>query len=180
MERLVKITCTENISPEYRDTPIEMFLKYHNLNLEFETYAKAQLLIGMCMDNRKHLHIPENFAYIIRSGGANLRHSEFNVSYAVAVGEIQHIALIGHDHCGMVNLSARKDLFINGLVEKAGWDEKYAEDHFSNFAPLFEIGNEIDFVISEAKRLRQRYPNIMVAPMYYKVDTNHIYLISEE
>ena len=40
----------------------------------------------MCMDNRKHLHIPDNFAFIIRSGGANLRYSEFKVSYAIAVG----------------------------------------------------------------------------------------------
>ena len=46
------------------------------------------LLVGMCMDNRRHVYIPDNFAFIIRSGGANLRCSEFKVSYAIAVGQV--------------------------------------------------------------------------------------------
>jgi len=66
----------------------------------------------MCMDNRKHLHMPDNFAFIIRTGGANLRYSEFKVSYAIAVGGVRHIALIGHSKCGMVNLAARKEAFV--------------------------------------------------------------------
>jgi len=105
MNQLVDIKKREDIFPEYRHTPIGLLLEYHNLNRPFDTYAQAQLLIGMCMDNRKHLHIPDNFSYIIRSGGANLRYSEFKVSYAIAVGEVQHIALIGHNNCGMVNLN---------------------------------------------------------------------------
>lgn len=133
----------------------------------------------MCMDNRKHLHIPENFAYIIRTGGGNLRHSEFKVSYAVAVGNIKAIVLIGHDNCGMVNLFSKKEKFINGLVEAAGWNREWAEEHFTQFAPLFEIGNEIDFVLSEAKRLRQRYPKIPVTPLFYKLENNLLYLINE-
>jgi carbonic anhydrase len=76
------------------------------------------------MDNRKHLHIPDNFAYIIRSGGANLRYSEFKVSYAISAGGIKHIALIGHNNCGMVNLNSRKDQFVYGLEQNAGWTKK--------------------------------------------------------
>ena len=34
-----------------------------------------------------------------------------------------------------------------------------------HFAPMFEIGNEVDFVMSEVKRLRLRYPGVLVAPM---------------
>ena len=132
------------------------------------------------MDHRKHLHIPDNFAYIIRSGGANLRYSEFKVSYAIAVGGVGAIALIGHNNCGMVNLAARKDVFINNLVENAGWSEEHAEEHFVSFAPLFEIGNEIDFVLSEAVRLRNRYPKVLVAPMLYLVEDNRLYLLNEE
>ncbi len=138
------------------------------------------MLIGMCMDNRKHLHIPDNFAFIIRTGGANLRYSEFKVSYAIAVGNVQHIVLIGHNNCGMVNLISRKDEFINGLVDKAGLDREWAEEHFLHFAPMFEIGNEIDFVTSEAKRLRLRYPKVTVAPMIYKVEDNLLYLVNEK
>jgi len=179
MKRLVEITKTDDIFPEYRQTPIGLLLQYHNLKRPFEIYTQAQLLIGMCMDNRKHLHIPGNFSFIIRSGGANLRYSEFKVSYAIAVGGIHHIALIGHNNCGMVNLNARKEQFINGLVYNAGWDKDLAEEHFNHFAPIFEIGNEIDFVISEANRLRLRYPKITVAPMFYKVENNLLYFIEE-
>lgn len=180
MNRLIPITNREDISPEYRDTPIGLLLEYHNLITEYETYAQAQLLIGMCMDNRKHLHIPDNFAFIIRAGGANLRYSEFKVSYAIAVGGVKSIALIGHNQCGMVNLVARKDIFIKGLVENAGWEPELAEQHFMNFAPMFEIGNEVDFVLSEAKRLRSRYPKIRVAPLMYKVEDNLLYQVRED
>jgi carbonic anhydrase len=178
MKRLVTISNKEDIFPEYRNTPIGLFLEYHNLKKTFDSYTKAELLIGMCMDNRKHLHIPDNFAFIIRAGGANLRYSEFKVSYAIAVGGVSAIALIGHTNCGMVNLMARKEIFINGLVENAGWEREWAEQHFMHFAPMFEIGNEIDFVLSESKRLRLRYPKILVAPMIYKIEDNLLYLIT--
>lgn len=179
MHRLVPVTMKDEIFPDYRDTPVELLLTYHNLGREYETYTQAQLLVGMCMDNRKHLHIPDNFAYIIRAGGANLRYSEFKVSYAIAVGGVTCIALIGHNQCGMVNLMARRDAFIQGLVENAGWEKEQAEQHFMNFAPMFEIGNEIDFVLSEARRLRARYPRILVAPLLYKVEDNLLYQVKE-
>jgi len=54
-----------------------------------------------------------------------------------------------------------------------------AERHFMHHVPMFEIGNEIDFVLSEVKRLRQRYQNIQVAPIFYQVDDNLLYLIRE-
>lgn len=179
MNRLMSVTTPDDIFPEYRRTPIGLLLEYHNLNRALDSYWTAQLLVGMCMDNRKHLRIPDNFAYIIRSGGANLRYSEFKVSYAIAVGGVQSIALIGHNQCGMVNLMARREAFIQGLVDNAGWDKEWAEEHFMHFAPMFEIGNEVDFVLSEAKRLRLRYPKIQVAPLLYRVEDNRLYLIRE-
>lgn len=179
MKRLISITTGNDIFPEYLNTPIGLLLEYHNLNRTYDNYDNAQLLIGMCMDNRKHLHIPDNFAYIIRAGGANLRYSEFKVSYAIAVGQVRHIALIGHNNCGMVNLFARKDMFIQGLVDSAGWDKQWAEEHFMHFAPMFEIGNEVDFILSEAKRMRLRYPKITIAPLFYRIEDNLLYLIRE-
>lgn len=179
MNRLLTITSKEQILPQYRDTPIGHLLEYHNLNREYKSYANAELLIGMCMDNRKHLHIPDNFAFIIRTGGANLRYSEFKVSYAISVGGVRCIALIGHTQCGMVNLIARKEQFVQGLVKAAGWEEQSAEEHFFHFAPMFEIGNEVDFILSEVKRLRLRYPKILVAPLMYRVEDNRLYLIQE-
>lgn len=180
MNRLVNVASRDDIFPQYRSSPIALLLEYHNLNRPLETYTQAQLLIGMCMDNRKHLQIPDNFAYIIRAGGANLRYSEFKVSYAIAIGGVKYIALIGHNQCGMVNLTARKEAFIQGLVQNAGWEDAWAEDHFMHFSPMFEIGNEIDFILSEAKRLRLRYPKIQIAPMLYRVEDNRLYLIRED
>lgn len=179
MYRLAEVSAAEDIIPAYRQTPVGQLLEYHNLDRPFDRYERAQILIGMCMDNRKHLHIPDNFAYIIRSGGANLRFSEFKVSYAIGVGQVRCIALIGHNNCAMVNLASRKDQFIKGLVENAGWTEGQAEEHFMSYAPLFEIGNEVDFVISESKRLSAKYPKLLIAPMMYKVEDNRLYLIRE-
>lgn len=179
MDRLLTIGSRNDIPPQFRDTPIGLLLEYHNLDRPCETYTNAQLLIGMCMDNRKHLHIPDNFAFIIRSGGANLRYSEFKVSYAIAVGNAQAIALVGHSQCGMVNLVSRKEQFIRGLADNAGWHREAAEEHFHHFAPMFEIGNEIDFILSEVTRLRLRYPKIPVAPLFYRVEDNRLYVIQE-
>jgi carbonic anhydrase len=179
MNRLLPISSESDIPEQYRDTAIGLLLEYHNLDRPYQSYTNAQVLVGMCMDNRKHLHMPDNFAFIIRSGGANLRYSEFKVSYAIAVGGIRSLALIGHNQCGMVNLIARKEQFVNGLVDCAGWPKQQAEEHFLHFAPMFEIGNEVDFTLSEVKRLRLRYPNIIVAPMLYRVEDGRLYLIQE-
>ena len=179
MHRLIAINKTKDIPSSYRRNAIGRLLEYHNLGRPFEKYSQAQLLIGMCMDNRKHLHIPDNFAFILRAGGANLRYSEFKVSYAIAVGGVSSIALIGHNCCGMVNLESRKELFIRGLVKRGGWKKKDAEEHFMNFAMMFEIGSETDFIFSEVKRLRLRYPKVTIAPMLYKVEDNRLYLLKE-
>ncbi len=179
MDRLIKIETASDIPAEYKDTPIGNLLEYHNLKKPFGSYTSAQLLIGMCMDNRKHLNVPDNFAFVIRAGGANLRYSEFKVSFAIAVGGAQQIALIGHNHCGMVNLASKRSTFVDGMVERAGWTKEQAEEQFMNFAPMFEIGNEIDFILSETVRLRKKYPKIKIAPMMYLVEDNRLYLIRE-
>jgi carbonic anhydrase len=179
-DRLIIVSKDEEIPGELRDTPAGQLLEYHNLKKPFAEYRKAELLIGMCMDNRKHLRIPDNFAFIIRTGGANLRYSEFKVSYAVGVGGVKHIALLGHNNCGMVNLVERKEQFIDGLVHNAGWEREKAVEHFNHYAPLFEIENEIDFVLSESIRLRKRYPGVKITPFLYRVEDNLIYPVSED
>ena len=179
MDSLIAVKRVEDIPAEYRNTPISLLLEYHNLDLKFDNYSKAQLLIGMCMDNRKHLHMPDNFAYIIRTGGANMRYSEFRVSYAIAVGGVKAVALIGHNNCGMVNLMSKRTQFIQGLVENAGWTPDEAEEHFYHYEPIHEIGNEVNFISSEVKRLRLRYPKVQMAPLMYNVEDNLLYLVPE-
>jgi carbonic anhydrase len=177
--QLLKITAQEQIPKEYIGTPIEELLRYQNLSADFKEYNSAKLLVGMCMDNRKQLRIPENFAYIIRTGGANLRYCEFKVSYAVAIGEVTHIALIAHDNCGMVNLVSKREQFIKGLTQNAGWEKSRAEEHFMNYAPIFEIDNELEFVVKESKRLAEKYPLIKVVPLFYSIADNQLSIISD-
>ncbi|MFH1412287.1 MAG: carbonic anhydrase [Candidatus Omnitrophota bacterium] len=179
MKRLIPIRSKKDIPQEHKDTPIGRLFEYHNFERPREVYSEAQLLVGMCMDNRKHLHIPDNFSYIIRTGGANMRYSEFKLSYAIGVGGVRHVALIGHDGCGMVDLVSRKEQCIQGLIEGAGWERKAAEEHFDHFAPIFEIGDELDFVLNEAERLRSRYPKITIVPLMYLVDDGLLYMIKE-
>ena len=177
-DKLFRISCSGDIFPEYINTPIEKLIRYHNFGQKYDEFENAEILVGMCMDNRKYLKIPDNFAFILRTGGGNLRSSEFKVSYAVAIGKIRYIALIAHNHCGMVGLAAKKDKFIKGLTE-IGWDETAAADHFNSFAPMFEIGNEIDFVIGEAKRLSSKYDGVTVVPLYYNLDDNRLWHIED-
>ncbi|KZL89913.1 carbonic anhydrase [Clostridium magnum] len=180
MNDLIKISNENELFSKYRNTPIEQLFKYHNFGCTFEKSSKAELLVGMCMDNRNQLRIPNNFAYILRTGGGNLRSIEFKISYAIGIGGVQCIALIGHNHCGMSNLISKKQRFIEGMVKNAGWMEKQAEDHFMRFAPIFEIENEIEFLLCETKRLREKYPKVMIAPLFYKIEDNFLYLLEAD
>ena len=64
-------------------------------------------------------------------------------------------------------------------MEGAGWNREKAENHFLNLVPMFEIGNEVDFVLSEVGRLRAEYPKITIAPLIYSIETNHLCFIKE-
>lgn len=179
MDRLLPIDTIRDIPAKYEGTPIGRLLEYHNLDRAYDTYEQAQLLVAMCMDYRKGLFMPEYFAYVIRTGGATLQFSDFHVSYAVAVGGIKHIAIIGHNNCGMAHVTSRRDEVIEGLVANGGWDRLHATKHFDEFATMFEIGNEVDFVLSEVGRLRQGYPKVTVCPMLYRIEDGRLYLIQE-
>lgn len=78
--RDTKITDGHLIPKEYKQTPIEALIKYQNFKAPFKNYNNAQMLAIMCMDNRKQLTVPQNFTYIIRTGGANIRNNEFQIS----------------------------------------------------------------------------------------------------
>lgn len=179
MNRIIEISSRNDIPERYKNTAIEKLISFHNLHEPLDICENAELLIGMCMDNRNSLRMPQNFAYIIRTGGGNLQNSEFKVSYAIAIGGISHIALLAHTNCGMAQIHNKRDIFIEGLITKGGWSKKDAENHYNTYAPLFEIGNEIDFVLRETKRLRLTYPKIQVTPLLYKVEDNKIYGIEE-
>ena len=167
--RLAPVPTSAEVLQRYRGTAVEDLLAYHNLGHPFRSHAQAEMLIAMCMDHRKMLRIPENFAFILRTGGGNLRRIEFKLSYAIAIGGVRAVCLIAHNHCGMVELSRRRDDFVRGLVENGGWDRRDAEVHFDASAPEFEIGDPVSFVAQEAQRLSRRYPKVLFAPLHYDV-----------
>lgn len=180
MDKLVAVNHPDDIFELYRNSPLQKMLEYHNLGFEFDSYTNAELIAATCMDNRVKLKLPENFAYILRTGGANTQNNQFHISYAIAVGKVNHFALIGHNDCGMVSLDNRKERFIEGLRNIAGWNRKSAVEHFGQSAPDFEIEDEIEFVLREVIRLRKTYPQITVAPFMYLVEDNRIYQVREE
>jgi len=177
MPEILPVTTPDDILPAYRETPVARLLEYHNLGSGPASVSRPELLIGMCMDSRKHLRIPHDFAFVLRTAGANMRDNEFRISYAIAVGGVHTIALIAHTDCGMARLNQRREQFIEGMVANAGWDRARAERHFTDSAPKFGIRDEVDFVVQEAARLCGIYPKIQVAPLLYRVDDDLLYQI---
>jgi len=167
--KLVPVGSRCDIFERYRETPIADLLAFHNLGTPYRHYTRPQLLVGMCMDHRKRLRIPQNFAFVLRSAGANFRGLEFQISFAIAVGGVRVVCLVGHNECGMVGLALQRESFVDGLMENAGWRRDAAEKHFDALAGRFEIGDAAEFVLSEAERLRRQYPAVLVAPLLYSV-----------
>ncbi len=81
--RLKAVRSVSDIPKSLRGTPFGELLMYHNMDVPFKKYDAARIIVCMCMDNRKQLRLPDNFAYKLRTGGGNVRHSEFKVSYAI-------------------------------------------------------------------------------------------------
>ena len=175
MAQIIPVNYLDDILPEYRDTPAGLLLEYHNLGRAIASWTAPQVLIGMCMDSRKSLRIPNDFAFVLRTAGANMRDNEFRISYAISVGGVRTIVLIAHTDCGMARLDERREQFIHGLTEAAGWDEARAIRHFEESKPKFGIRDEVEFVLKEAERLRAIYPRINIVPLLYRVEDDLLY-----
>ena len=180
MAQIIPVNYLDDILPEYRGTPVGLLLEFHNLGRAPSAMSAPQMLIGMCMDSRKSLRIPNDFAFVLRTAGANMRDNEFRISYAIAVGGVRTIALIAHTDCGMARLEQRRDQFIQGLIDAAGWDEARAVKHFEDSVPRFGMRDEVEFVLREAERLRAIYPRITVAPFLYKLEDDLLYQLRDD
>ncbi|MBC8086302.1 MAG: carbonic anhydrase [Phycisphaerae bacterium] len=179
MTQIIPVNYRSDILPEYRGTPTGLLLEYHNLERALGTGTGQQLLIGMCMDSRKALRIPTDFAYVLRTAGANMIDNEFRISFAIAVGNVRTIVLIAHTDCGMTRVAGLHDEFVRGLTEFAGWDVARAEKHFAESVPKFSMNDEIEFVMKESERLRGLYPKITVVPLLYRVEDDLLYQLKD-
>ena len=181
MPSLVAADTQEAILPGYRGSPIELLLRYHNLGAPLPASSgQTQLLISMCMDYRKDLVVPPEFAYVLRSAGGSLRDCEFEVSYAIAVGGVRWLAILAHTDCGMAQVTAKRDAFVRGLAERGGWTPEAAAAQFDHYAARYQIGEAVAFVTGEARRLRSLYPGIKVVPLMYRVEDDRLVQVRED
>ena len=97
---------------------------FHNLDKDVSADNQPNLLVCTCMDFRISLNIPPRFAYILRIAGSNASYLEFQVAFAISVGDIKSIAIIGHDDCAMAGLSGKRQSFIDGMNKNAGWSKE--------------------------------------------------------
>jgi carbonic anhydrase len=177
MEWLFQIDQEEDIPACLKDTPIGVLLREQNLGHAFETESThPELVIGMCIDFRKQLSVPKDWAYIIRREGANMDGSEFAIALGLSKG-IRYMALIAHNDCAMANTAEHQDGFVKALVGKYGWSQKKALDFFIEHARSKDIGNEVDFVLEEAARIEKLFPGITVVPLLMRVENDKLYLI---
>ena len=66
--QIIPVNSPSDILPAYAGTPVEWLLRYHNLSEPpLAAGGRAKLLVGMCMDDRKDLKIPNGFAFVIRA-----------------------------------------------------------------------------------------------------------------
>ena len=175
---LVPVLRKDDIPDCYKHTPLEKLLLYHNLNYPFGSYSNAEMLILMCIDNRMKLHLPDNFSYIVRNGGAKINTILFPLSFIVATTGAKTVAVIGHSDCRMRDLETHRLGFISGLTEQ-GWTKKRAENFFVEMKPSFAIKDVASSVLADVRTLRSRYSNLLVAPLYYSVEDKKLYLIKE-
>ncbi|KAF0249360.1 MAG: hypothetical protein FD167_1239 [bacterium] len=175
MVKLIAVEEPDEILLKYRNTPVERLFLYHNLGEKLpSTTVNAQLLVGKCIDHRKDLTIPNEFAYIIRRAGANLHGSEFEISYAIAVGGVSTIALLAHTDCGMSHVTEKRDVFIDGLVERAGCSLEQASEQFDKQAESYHIEDPVEFILNQMAWLQSLYPKVLIAPLLYRVEDDRL------
>jgi len=174
MPELISVSREDDILPEHRGTPVADLLAHHNLNRPFREHAAAELLIVTCMDNRIMLRLPPSFAFVLRTAGANARGLDFNIAFAIAIGGVRAIAIIGHSRCAMISVTRRRNEFIQSLAERASCTPEQAGVCFDQGAPAFEIDDPATFTADQAERLGRDYPRIHIAPLFYDVDDGRL------
>ncbi len=106
-ERLVAIQSQEDIPASLRQTPIEELIRCQNFFEASDRMDHVNLIVGMCIDYRKQIHLPKNCAYVIRSPGANMQDMEFSIALGLSAG-IEYMALIVHNKCLMSDPFTKK------------------------------------------------------------------------
>ena len=174
---LVPLKAWWDVPPEWRETPVGDLIAYHSLGRPLRRHERAALLIGTCMDGRIVLRIPEGFAYVLRTAGANLAAVAGNVSYVLGAKGVSFVAVVGHTGCGATNLPSRREELVDGLVVRAGWARERAERHVDEDVLPHGIDDPAEFAFREARWLEREYGKVRAAPLLYDTHDGSLALI---
>lgn len=178
-DRLVPVSKESDIPKILHNTPIEVLLKSNNMGkIDITPTDTPELLIGMCIDYRKSLYLPRDWAFVIRREGANMLGAEFALALGMSMGT-KYMALIGHDNCAMSRPQNNRDNFIKCLTDEHGWNTDLATRFFEDHIRSHEIGNEINFILEETNRLKRTFKGLTIVPMLYRLEDNKLYLIKD-
>ncbi len=147
------------------DAAIRTLLASHNDGADVSASPGPHLTIVTCMDFRIHLRLPENFAFVLRTGGANPRPVEPYLAFSVARPGIHAVALIGHTDCAMV----RPD---PDVVNDLPIEEEQKRLYRGEIAGL-AIADAPAFTRREASRLEGRL-GLPVVPLLYRVEDHKL------
>lgn len=154
--------------PEYTleaEEAINVLLDSHNKQADIAPFEVPQLAIVTCMDYRINLRLPGNFAFVLRTGGANTLPIEPYLAFSVARTGIHGVAIIGHTDCAMQHPNPY-------VVEELPASEEVKRDYRSQIASL-AILDAPDYTRREARRLALRL-GLPVIPLLYHVEDHKI------
>lgn len=175
--RLTQLMSREQLPERWKNTPIEEFIAAHNFETPIAAGVDPKLLIVSCIEYRFQPDVPPGFTYVIRSPGGRMSHlaeSEFALSYIFAKG-VRHIALVGHNDCGMTKVDAFKPNLVQALVDQ-GWEQSKANDFIENNANQFRMDDEIDALQTEFLSLSSQFNNVEIAPLFVSLASTRLHL----
>ncbi|AFV76085.1 hypothetical protein YIM1640_14600 [Thermus oshimai] len=149
--------------------PIALLLESHNEGRSFPPLAKPELLLVTCMDHRIALRLPENFAFVLRTGGANPDPVEPYLVYALARTGVRTVALVGHTDCAM----SRPDLEALRTLPQ-GLEALY-RPRIAGLA----VGDPAAFVVRKARELEARL-GVRAVPLLYRVEDHRLLRLEGE
>ena len=142
---------------------LEVLLSSHNSGRVFPAFETPQLAIVTCMDFRISLRLPERFAFVLRTGGANVSPIESYLAFSVARTGIHAIAIIGHTDCAM----EKPDPYV---VDSLPTSEEMRAHYRSQIAAL-AIRDARTYTLEQTERLEMQM-GLPVIPLLYDVDTH--------
>lgn len=130
--KLKRMEREADVPQRWHNTPVNALIAAQNFNHPVTPVGTPQILIATCIDFRLMPKVPPAYAYVIRVATGRLIGLEFALTYGIAEG-VKHVALIGHDDCGMTKISQHGPLMIDVLVDQ-GWDRERAEEYVASQA----------------------------------------------